>query len=60
MTEQPTDLRAAVEALAAEGKAPCRRLLELAERTGVAARDVGRLCDEMHIKIVACQLGCFK
>ena len=43
MTEQPTDLRAAVEAIATEGRAPCRRLLELAERTGVAARDVGRV-----------------
>ena len=60
MTEQEANLRAAVRELAPEGKAPCGRLLELAGRMGVPPREIGRLCDEMKIKIVGCQLGCFK
>ena len=60
MTEPQADLRAAVAELASEGKAPCRQLLELAGRAGVAPREIGRLCDELKIKIVGCQLGCFK
>lgn len=60
MTEQQADLRAVVRKLAAEGKAPCRRLLELAGQMGVPPRYLGRLCNEMRIKIVGCQLGCFK
>jgi len=54
------ELRAAIRELAVEGRAPCRRLLELAERTGTPSRDIGRLCDEMKIRITSCQLGCFQ
>jgi len=53
-------LRAAIRELAGDSKAPCRGLLQLAERTNTPPRDIGRLCDEMNIRIVACQLGCFK
>ena len=60
MTEQEERLRAAIEELAERGKAPCRRLLELAGQTGASPREIGRLCNEMKIKIIACQLGCFK
>lgn len=60
MTEQEERLRAAIKELAERGKAPCHRLLELAGRTGASPREIGRLCDEMKIKIAACQLGCFR
>ena len=53
-------LRAAIRGLAPAGRAPCRRLLALADRTGTPPRRIGQLCDEMKVRIAACQLGCFK
>jgi len=37
----------------------CKTACEIAEQTGTSARKIGRLLDEMKIKIHACQLGCF-
>ncbi len=54
------ELERAIRAATENGKAPCRTLLELARRTGVSPGDVGRLCDEMDIRVGRCQLGCFK
>ena len=54
------ELRAAICGRAADGKVACKALLDLAAETGAPARDIGRLCDEMKVKIVACQLGCFR
>ncbi len=53
-------IRAAVEELAHDGGAACRWLLALARRLEVSPAEVGRVCNEMKIKIRACQLGCFK
>ncbi|MCR4397932.1 MAG: hypothetical protein NUV93_03115 [Firmicutes bacterium] len=39
---------------------PCRDALDLARRLGVAPAEVGAAADELGVKIVACQLGCFK
>ena len=55
-----TEVRQALGKLARDGQARCRSLLELAERLGVAPGVVGRLCDEMKIRIRGCQLGCFR
>jgi len=54
------EIRAAVREAATEGRAPCRSLLAVAERLGAEAADVGRACNEMNIRICACQLGCFR
>jgi hypothetical protein len=53
-------LRRDVQQLAANGKANCRQLLDLARRTGTSPREIGRLCNEMNIRISNCQLGCFR
>jgi len=42
-----------------DGTIACPRALELAGRLGVSPGLVGRLADELGLKIVACQLGCF-
>jgi hypothetical protein len=42
------------------GKMPCKVACDISDETGVSRRDIGRLIDELHIKINACQLGCFK
>jgi alanyl-tRNA synthetase len=42
-----------------DGKISCKKAFEIAESLGVPVRNVGDVIDELGIKIVACQLGCF-
>ena len=53
-------LREAIRQRSADGKIACKALLELAKASAAEPREIGRLCDEMGIRISACQLGCFK
>lgn len=51
-----------IEALrreAKEGRISCAAAFRLTEELGVSRREVGQMCDELKIKIVSCQLGCF-
>jgi hypothetical protein len=43
-----------------EGKIPCRKALEIAQEENVPPIKIGELLNELKIKIVSCQLGCFK
>lgn len=43
-----------------DGKIPCKTALEIADELKVHPREVGEVINELGIKIVACQLGCFK
>ena len=54
------ELRRAIQQLAPDGKAGCKSLLELARQKDVGPGQIGRLCNEMNIKIRGCQLGCFR
>ena len=54
------EIRQAIQDMAVDGKAACSQLLAIAERTGTPAKEVGRVCDEMDIRIRSCQLGCFR
>lgn len=38
----------------------CKSALDVAEEAGVPRMKIGRLLDEMGIKIHSCQLGCFQ
>ena len=58
MTDE--QLREAIRRLAPDGRAACKDLLELADRTNTPRAGIGALCDEMKIRIAACQLGCFR
>ena len=49
-----------VKAAAKDGRLPCKKAFEIAHRLGLSLLDVGKTADGMGIKIVACQLGCFK
>lgn len=53
-------LREAIRQRAAGGKVSCKAMLELAAETETPPKEIGRLCDELSIKITACQLGCFR
>ncbi len=42
-----------------EGKISCAQAEAVAAECGVSRQEVGRLINELELKIVACQLGCF-
>ena len=39
---------------------PCAQAFKIAGQYDVGLADIGRICNEERIKIVRCQLGCFK
>ncbi len=57
--EQAKLLREKIAAAALEQKLPCKTAFALAAEAGCKPAEVGRLCNEDGIKVVACQLGCF-
>lgn len=46
--------------LSPEGKISCTVARKLAEDLGVSPHKVGETCNELKIKVCACELGCFK
>jgi len=57
MTQE--DLQTKIRAAAPEGKIACAAAFRLAEELGISRRKMGDLLNEMKIKILQCQLGCF-
>ncbi|MBS3909109.1 MAG: hypothetical protein KGZ93_05735 [Actinobacteria bacterium] len=49
-----------VEEAATDKRISCTVARKVAEDLGVPARMVGDACDELGVKIHACELGCFK
>jgi len=37
----------------------CTKAREISERFGIPLSEIGRLANELKIKIIACELGCF-
>ena len=63
-TEQLTDLvktkiKEEIEKKATGGKISCQVARKIAENLAVPYKDIGKVADEMHIKITHCELGCF-
>ena len=56
----PEELRQAIQSQAVEGKVACKAMLDLAGRTDTPSRQIAKVCNELGVKISACQLGCFK
>jgi hypothetical protein len=53
------DVKARINAAAPGGKIACSAAFRLAEELGLSRHDLGELLNELKIKIVQCQLGCF-
>jgi len=51
---------AAAKEVEGRKRMPCAEALRLAAELGVQPGAIGRICHERNIKIVACQLGCFR
>jgi len=52
-------VKAEVMKRAEDGRISCTTARQIAKDLGVAIREVGHACDELKIKIYACELGCF-
>ena len=49
----------AVQREAVNSRLSCEKAHELAKELNTSLQEIGRLCNELKIKISACQLGCF-
>jgi hypothetical protein len=43
-----------------EGKLSCAMCFKIVEEFGISKKEMGKILNEMKIKISQCQLGCFK
>ncbi len=57
MTQE--DLKTKIRAAAPDGKISCAAAWQLADELGIPRREMGDLLNELKIKIIQCQLGCF-
>jgi hypothetical protein len=53
------ELKAKIKAAAPEGGISCAAAMRLAEELVISRQDMGKLLNELKIKIKQCQLGCF-
>ena len=53
------ELKAKIQAAAPEGKISCAAAMRLAEELVISRQQLGKLLNELQIKIKQCQLGCF-
>ena len=49
----------AVRSAAVNNRLTCEKAHELARELNVSLQEIGAACNELKIKISACQLGCF-
>lgn len=54
------EIEAAILEKAKGGKIPCALCFKISEDLGISKREIGRILNEMNIKISQCQLGCFE
>lgn len=57
--EKQEKLQELILAEAENSSLPCRKAFAIAEETGLGKGEVGKTCNELGVKIVECQLGCF-
>ena len=48
-----------IQEAAPQGQLPCAMAFKIAREENCSVAEVGELCNELKIKIVSCQLGCF-
>jgi len=53
------EIKEKIRAAAPEGRIACAAAFRLAEEMGLSRPLLGELLNELKIKIIQCQLGCF-
>ena len=49
----------AIQAGVVGNRLSCEKAHELSKNLNISLREIGKLCNELKIKIASCQLGCF-
>jgi hypothetical protein len=60
MAIEDPDVRRRFEEGAVEGRISCDRCFEIADELGIEKSEIAETLTEMGIKIIRCQLGCFR
>jgi len=55
----PEELQEKIRLAAPQGKIACAAAFRLAGELSISTQEMGKLLDELGIKIKLCQLGCF-
>jgi hypothetical protein len=50
----------AIKQRATDNHIPCAVCFQIAEEYGIPKRELGKILDELEIKVIQCQLGLFK
>ena len=53
------EVKARIQAVAPNGKIPCAAAFKLAEELQITRSRLGEILNELNVKIIQCQLGCF-
>ncbi len=53
------ELKRKLQEAGKDGRISCTAARKLAGECGVPVKEIGKLCDELKIKIHSCELGCF-
>lgn len=53
------EIKNKIKAAAPEGKISCARAFQFAQECGISRARLGELLNELKVKIIQCQLGCF-
>jgi len=53
-------LEEVIKEKAKDGKLPCPLCFKIAEDFGISRKEMGKILNEIKIKISQCQLGCFE
>ncbi len=48
-----------VRSASVNSRLTCEKAHELSRILNISLREIGEVCNELHIKIASCQLGCF-
>jgi LAO/AO transport system kinase len=53
------EIRQKLKQVSKEGKITCAQAEKIAEENGLSRLQVGKIINELELKITSCQLGCF-
>jgi len=53
-------LEEVIKEKAMDGKLPCAVCFKIAEEFGISNKEMGKILNELKVKISHCQLGCFE
>ena len=53
-------LESVIKEKSKDDKIPCAVCFKIAEDIGISRKEIGKILNEMKIKISQCQLGCFE